>query len=101
MRGVLLAVCGLAVVTGCAAPEHAAILSAERPCNLALGDFAPDTREALLFAGRSDWPAVETGYRFDEVTYFSKVIYDYQFGYDRHGGLYYGNETVSSGVLVR
>jgi len=71
------------------------------PANLALGENAAATRLAALFCERSDWPSADSGYRFDAVSTYSTIGYDYQFGFNRYGGLYYGAEVVDTGTLLR
>lgn len=91
----------LLVLGGCAAPRGGAVLGPGQGTNLALGPWPLDTLVATEMAYRADWPAVEHGYRFEDVTIYSRFSYDYLSGYDRFGGTYYGSESVESGVHVR
>jgi len=69
--------------------------------NLLLNACAADARDALALNTRSDWPATEGGYRFDELTLYTTLGYSYVQGYDRFGGLYYGTERVETGTWIR
>ena len=75
----------------------------ERPLrgNLVLGPAAEDAWLAEAYAGRSDWPSVDTGYRTDSVTIYTSTIYDVQSQYDRYGSLYAGGTTVQMGTWSR
>ncbi|MBU0639638.1 MAG: hypothetical protein KKB50_12290 [Planctomycetes bacterium] len=69
--------------------------------NLALGPSAEHGRVAALFAYRTSWPTVAIGYRFDQISQYTELIYDDQTFYDWHGGGYYReSETIHSGVLL-
>lgn len=70
--------------------------------NLALGSAAEHNLIGEALTARTAWPAVEGGYRFDDVSYFSQVIFDDQAFYDRlGGGFFQGNQSVRSSVLLR
>ncbi len=99
------------LLAGCATPPPAAVLhrryadrdiAGRRTPNLLLGPSAEHFYSAQSFDYRSDWPSVSIGYRFDEYSTYSEVIYDDQFSYDSLGGFYYRvGEEYRSGSLVR
>ncbi len=41
------------------------------------------------------------GYRFDDVTHYSRIRYDEQVYYDRNGSLYNEQLSIQTGVMVR
>jgi len=105
---VLAALFGFAMV-GCARPRAVGVwLPAERrvdraeraSCNLALGPSAEHVRVATSL-GRGRGPSVETGYRLEDVSFFSDVQYDDQFFYDRYGGHSRSATTVRTAVVLR
>lgn len=70
--------------------------------DLLLSRTADLSRAAQAFAGRSSWPSVEHGYRFDDVQTYTEVIFDDQSFFDREGGGHqYITESVRTGVFVR
>ncbi len=86
------------LLAGCVAPPPVAVLHRRDPArdiagrtapNLLLGSSAEHFYIAQTFDYRSDWPSVSIGYRFDEYSTYSEVIYDDQFFYDSLGGSYY------------
>ena len=99
------------ILCGCAGRQPVAILPGPEVAgsdgtgslaNLALGPSAEHGRIAEMFAYRSSWPAVPIGYRFDDRSYHTEVIYDDQAFYERLGGGYFrATETIRTGVLVR
>ena len=95
----------VAALAGCSSSQRGAVLSAEpgvRPqANLALGPSAQHLRLAELWATRSNWPAVDRGYRQSDVTYYTRVHYDTQSYYDRYGSLYHETQTVQTGTWWR
>jgi len=96
----------LCVAGGCTTPPRGTVLGCDRdeaasPANLALGESAAATRLATLSCERSGWPTVDSGYRFDAISTYSTIGYDYQFGFNRYGGLYYGAEVVDTGTWLR
>jgi hypothetical protein len=105
MRCHLLLVAGLLLVCGCHERHHAAavtVVQAERAerANLALGPSADTSRLAALYASRSDWPSVETGYRVDDVTFYESMTYDVQMHFDRNNSLYDQAQNVRTGMWV-
>ena len=101
----LILVAWTALLAGCARSERGVVLSAvphgEARANLVMAR-APETAAlATRMSVRSDWPSVDHGYRFDDVTYYSTIRYDEQSFYDRYGGLLYVNEGLRTGVWVR
>jgi hypothetical protein len=100
MRKLALLALSFVVLTGCGVPRGVTV-SAPSHANLAIGRSAQLTERALALAVRSDWPMVENGYRFEEATVYSTVLYDQQLNYDRHGGLNREAESVQTGVQVR
>ena len=105
MRRICHLVLWIAFLTGCAGPDRTAVLGSapERAitANLALGPSAEDSRIAAALPPRSDWPAVDNGYQVDDVTFYTRALYDVQRHYDRHGSLYYEAQSVQTGVRVR
>ena len=105
MRYCAFLIFGSIALGGCAAAERGAVIG--RPAspayraNLALGPTADHAWVATQIAPRSDWPAVATGYRVDELTFYTTAIYDAQSYYDRFSSLYYEAEAVETGVRVR
>lgn len=99
------------LLVGCVAPPPVAVLHRRDPArdiagrtapNLLLGPSAEHFYIAQTFDYRSDWPSVSIGYRFDEYSTYSEVIYDDQFSYDSLGGFYYRvGQEYRSGSLVR
>jgi len=96
---------GVVLLGGCAGSDRAAVLAVDQVppprANLVLGPSAAHGRMAALFVGRSEWPAIERGYRFDDVTFYSRIHYDEQSYYDRFGSLYHESQAVRTGVMVR
>jgi hypothetical protein len=68
--------------------------------NLLLGPWPERMAVAQLFNYRSDWPALNDGYRFDEVTTYIDVLYDEQFYYDRFNVIRADRQSVRTGVSV-
>jgi hypothetical protein len=110
-RGVILLAIG---VGGCASQPHEprgtvhdpvlaeAFLSGRPTANLVLGPSPRTGQIAETLAQRSSWPAVENGYRFDEMTYFSEYTYDDQSFYDYWGGAFISaRQTIRTGVSIR
>lgn len=99
------------LLAGCAAPNRGVVIHSSPPGaveelstapNLVLGPSAEHARLAQLFTQRSSWPAVDAGYRLEEISVYNEVIYDDQTFYDRYGGGYYREaETYRTGVLLR
>lgn len=91
---------------GCAASQDGAIVYSNphantRSPNLALGPSGEHAWLGPQIGGRSDWPVVRTGYRLDDVTYYSSTIYNDESYYNRHGGMHHGSTSVRSGVWLR
>lgn len=66
--------------------------------------LGPTAEHAWLAANgpqRSNWPSVMHGYRFDDVTHYSRIRYDEQVYYDRNGSLYNEQLSIQTGVMVR
>jgi hypothetical protein len=105
MRRSLFLVVWVALLAGCTRPDRAAVLRSDAlpgiSANLALGPSAENSRLAALLPPRSDWPAIDNGYRMDDVTIYSRASYDVQMQYDRHGSLYYEQQSIQTGVHVR
>jgi hypothetical protein len=102
----------LVLLAGCAGRERSRPLRnvivsspADAPrCtpNLALGANAADARLAELFARRTDWPAVETGYRLDDQSFGTEYIFSDESFYDALGGGFdRGVQSVRTSVLLR
>lgn len=93
------------LLVGCSAPQRSASMIANgaqnRQPNLALGPSGEHAWLATRIAPRSDWPAVRTGYRIDEVTFYNTIIYDEESYYDRYGSMHHGTETIQTGVWLR
>ena len=89
----------LAAFCGCAAPSR---VCPQTSTNLALGRVASVNRLAQESNLRSGWPSIESGYMFDDVTYFSSSSYDRQYFYDRLGGEFENlSQSIRTGVRVR
>lgn len=105
MRRRVLSVLWSVVVAGCSATQPDGVISSAAvpapPVNLALGPSADHAYLATLGPVRSDWPAVENGYRLDEVTFYTRASYDAQFHFDRNNSIYHQSEMVQTGVHVR
>jgi hypothetical protein len=101
----LLLSAAVLVLVGCRAAERFSVmgpdLSGTSQTNLALGPSAEHAWLASQLTGRSEWPAVEVGQRFDDVTFYSTVIYDEQSYYDRFGSLFRESQSFRSGVWRR
>jgi hypothetical protein len=90
----------LAALSGCSPNERSYV--AHTSTNLALGRWPQQAQLAEQFTIRSNWPSVEGGYLFDDITYFSIQSYDRQSFYDRLGGEFdRESDTVRTGVLLR
>ena len=100
------------LLAGCAAtPPPATVLHrraapadivGRRTPNLVLGPSAEHLHLAQMFDWRSDWPSVSVGYRFDESSTYSEVIYDEPFFHDELGGFYYRvGQEIRRGTVVR
>ncbi len=103
MRYVLALTLLCTIAMGCHSRQPVAVMSPSptgRCANLVLGPSPDAASEALRLAARSDWPAFERGYRFDDVTYFSTDTYEYQSGFDRFGGLYRASQSLRTGVWL-
>ena len=111
MRRLICASLITVLLAGCAAPPPVAVLhrrhaardiAGRRTPNLLLGPTAEHFYIAQTFDYRSDWPSVSNGYRFNEYSTYSEVIYDDQFFHDSLGGFYYRvSEEYRSGSLIR
>lgn len=103
-RTVLAMTCAI-FVGGCAVPPRVTAVyptsARPHPPNLALSDRAYETYVATQIPPRTDWPAVPTGIRLNDVTYYSRTDYEFQTGFDEHGGVYYGGETTTTGIWLR
>lgn len=105
MRRTLFLVAWIALLAGCKAVDRTVVVHSDAlprvSANLALGPSAENSRLAALLPPRSDWPSVENGYRFDDATIYTRASYDVQMQYDRHGSLYYEQQSIQTGVRVR
>ncbi len=108
-QGTLIAICSV-LLSGCAARDEGTLLFAPeaRPAqtapapNLVLGPTAEHARLAEEFAYRANWPSVDLGYRVDDTSYATEVMFDDQVYYDRLGGSFlYGTQSVRTSVLLR
>jgi hypothetical protein len=105
MRRKALQMAWVILLLGCNASERSAVVSAhatrDGQPNLALGPTAEHAWLATRVGPRSDWPAVWTGYRIDDVTYYNTYVYDEESHYDRYGSVYHGTEMIETGVWLR
>jgi hypothetical protein len=70
--------------------------------NLALNGNRDQALIAQAIAGRSDWPSIHAGYRFDGPTTYLDVTLDEEFSYDEFGGVFLRTrESTASGVVYR
>ena len=96
---------GLLLASGCATQHAPAVVDATHPAvcraNLALGPTAEHLWLANEGWARSDWPAVDHGWRVDEIIYFSTITYDSQYQFDEFGGLYRAAQSIQAGVELR
>ncbi len=94
-----------ALIAGCAQPQRGAVISAAPPhvvrANLVFARHPGTAALAPAIAARSDWPATDHGYRFDDVTYYSRIFYDEQSFYGRYGALWHEADTFVTGVWRR
>lgn len=95
-----------ALAAGCAHSDRGAALQTGHPYesggNLLLGTDRAAARWAEAYAGRSDWPTVATGVRYEDTTYVTEWSYDDESFTDRLGGGYYGaRETIRARVIAR
>lgn len=102
----LLVVCSLAgLLTGCGAGYRGTSIvtspAARPPANLVLSNTPGAVELATRFAGRTQRPAVDIGLRAEEVIYYDTFNYDYEYGFDRRHGGYLGQQSVTTGVLLR
>lgn len=94
--------CDMCRVTSPAAAQPAHLAGRSAPANLALGPSPAHNALAQALTMRSGWPSVETGYTFDDITYFVQDRYDRQSYYDRlGGGFWHETESVRAGVFLR
>lgn len=96
---------GLLLLSGCATSRAPAVVDAAHPAvaraNLALGPTPEHQWLATEGWVRSDWPAVDHGWRVDEVIYFSTATYDWQNGFDQFGGLFRAAQSLRAGLELR
>ncbi|RMF83543.1 MAG: hypothetical protein D6744_04465 [Planctomycetota bacterium] len=89
----MLVVALLGLAAGCAPPsgkiQALVAMGPRRPANLLVGPRADDTRASQRLAGRSDWPAMDFGYRLDDVLATTDVTVNDESFFDRLGGGYY------------
>lgn len=69
--------------------------------NLALDPWSEANLAAVSLDRSSAWPSVDTGYRLDDVTTSTEVLFDYQTGFDRWGGIHRLGQTIRTGVFLR
>lgn len=83
----------LGLAAGCATPsgriQALVAVGPERPSNLLVGRRADDTRASQWLAGRTDWPALDFGYRLNDVLTTTDVSVNDESFFDRLGGGYY------------
>lgn len=105
MRRCFILVLSLVVLSGCHERDRATVVrtQADGPAraNLALGPSVETSRLAALYTDRSDWPSTVTGYRVDDVTYYTSSNYDVQLHFDRNSSLYQEALNVRTGIWVR
>ncbi len=87
-------------LTGCASRSGTVLHGPQAP-NLALGPTADHAWLAQQVGPRSDWPAVSTGLRLQDVTYYDSYLYDRESHYNRYGGTHHSRETYRTGVWIR
>ena len=102
----MLIVATLSLCAGCAAPsgriQGLVAVGPSAPPNLLLGRFADDARSAQWLAGRADWPAIDAGYRVEDVSTTTEVSVNDESFYDRMGGGFYRTTfTTRTGAVVR
>lgn len=105
MRGIAIAILLCITLAGCAAGPSAVYVGRPgvAPANLAIGPSTSHTFLSEAFAYRSAWPSVSVGYRFDDVSTYTELIFDDESFYDTGYGSGFTREAVSfrTGVLVR
>lgn len=106
MRNLLLILTvGMALtLAGCAATRPAGILGPNYSpygANLALGPSGEHAWLATGIAPRGNWPAVQTGIRMDDVTFYQTYTYDRESYFNRYGGLDHARQMVRTGVWMR
>jgi hypothetical protein len=105
VRSSVLLILLVGTLSGCARHGRCAKLEATprraAPANLALGPTVETNRLAASLPDRTDWPAVENGYRVDDTTYYFSDSYDAQYFFDRFGSLYRADQSIRSAVRIR
>jgi hypothetical protein len=96
-------VCFLAGCSGGTPPVTYWAQADRAAANLVIGPTRDHGWLAESFAYRSQWPAVDAGYAFDDVSTYTEIIYDDQSFYDWRYGGGYTREAISvrTGVVVR
>ncbi len=105
MRRFVVLALWVVLLAGCQRSERTVVMRSDAaepaPGNLVFGPSVDDSRIAALIPPRSDWPYVDNGYTTDDVTFYARALYDVQMQYDRHGSLYYEQQSIQTGVRVR
>lgn len=100
-RTLVVIACLLAVSSGCHRRCARVWDARGSRANLVLGNSPETASLAQEFATRTDWPAVDVGFRVENVTFFTTTLYDEQAHYDRYGWLSREAISVESGVQLR
>lgn len=69
--------------------------------NLLFGGAPRDLDAANDGMLRSNWPAYDVGYRYNETSEYFEIFSDNQYAFDRHQSLFRGAQSIRSGVLIR
>lgn len=88
----------LTLLAGCASQPATSPTVAR---NLLFGP-QPELNDLALQFERSDWPAVITGYRLNEITYYTDDTFDDQVVVDEFGGVYLRtSQSTRTGAFAR
>lgn len=92
-------------LAGCSQRDRTAVIygggGPAGEASVALGLGRDMTWIATQMEPRSDWPAIRTGLRLDEVTYYDRIIFDRERHSDRHGSIFHRNESYQTGIWIR
>jgi hypothetical protein len=91
---------GLLLASGCHRHHHAMCAVAMPRANLLLSND-PEPIMLALNIPRSDWPAVEHGFRTDDTVSYTHVLADTQYWFDDFGALVDDAVTVETGTWYR